>query len=324
MKKRKLGNSGLEVAPLALGTNVFGWTADEATSFQVLDAFVDAGFNLIDTADSYSRWVPGHQGGESEIIIGKWLKQSGKRNQVVIATKVGSDMGLGHPCTTKKYILEEVETSLHRLGIECIDLYQTHFDDTATPVGETLEAYAQLIKQGKVRAIGASNLSPERLQESIDYSRQHHLPRYETLQPEYNLYNRNGFEHDYAPICEREGLSVIPYFGLASGFLTGKYRSEADLGKSTRGGGITKYLNERGFRILDALDAVAQQCNTTPATVALAWLMAQPHVAAPIASATSTAQLHDLTKAAELQLDESALMQLNVASQYQAFSEAHA
>lgn len=317
MQRRKLGNSGLDVAPLALGTNVFGWTADEATSFKVLDAFVDAGFNLIDTADSYSRWVPGHQGGESETIIGKWLKQSGKRHQVVIATKVGSDMGLGHPCLTRKYILDEVETSLRRLNIDCIDLYQTHFDDVSTPAGETLEAYAQLVKQGKVRAIGASNLSPERLQESMDYSRQHNLPRYETLQPEYNLYHRKGFEHDYAPLCEREGLSVLPYYGLASGFLTGKYRSEADLGKSPRGGGMTKYMNERGFRILDTLDAIAQQYSTTPATVALAWLMAQPHVAAPIASATSTTQLHDLTKAADLKLDKAALLQLHEASQYE-------
>lgn len=289
----------------------------------MLDAFVDAGFNLIDTADSYSRWVPGHKGGESETIIGKWLKQSGKRDKVVLATKVGSDMGLGHPCLTKKYILEEVETSLQRLGVDCIDLYQSHFDDVSTPVGETLEAYAQLVKQGKVRAIGASNLSPDRLQESLDYSRSHGVPRYETLQPEYNLYHRKGFEHDYAPICEREGLSVLPYFGLASGFLTGKYRSEADLGKSQRGGGMTKYLNEHGFRILDALDAVAQQYRTTQATVALAWLMAQPHIAAPIASATSVAQLHDLTRAADLQLDEGALLQLAEASSYTTFSEAH-
>ena len=324
MKKQELGNSGVEVAPLALGTNVFGWTADEATSFQVLDAFVDAGFNLIDTADSYSRWVPGHKGGESETIIGKWLKQSGKRNQVVIATKVGSDMGIGHPCLTKKYILEEVETSLQRLGIDCIDLYQTHFDDVSTPVGETLEAYAKLVQQGKVRAIGTSNMNPDRLQESLNYSRENKLPRYETLQPEYNLYHREKFEREYAPVCEKEGLSVIPYYGLASGFLTGKYRSQADLKKSPRGAGVAKYLNERGFRILATLDAVSKQYTTTPATVALAWLMAQPHVAAPIASATTTAQLRDLIKAAELQLNPAALQQLNEASRYPAFSEAHA
>lgn len=324
MEKRKLGNSGLEVAPLALGTNVFGWTADEKTSFQVLDAFVEAGFNLIDTADSYSRWVPGHKGGESETIIGKWLRQSGKRHQVIVATKVGSDMGLGRPCLTRKYILEEVETSLRRLGIDCIDLYQTHFDDTSTPVVETMKAYAQLIQQGKVRAIGASNMSPERLQESLNFSRENSLPRYETLQPEYNLYNREKFEQEYAPICEGEALSVIPYYGLASGFLTGKYRSQKDLGKSARGGGVSKYLNDRGFRILDALDAVSKQYNTTPATVALAWLMAQPLVAASIASATSVAQLHDLTQAADLKLSNDALEQLNEASRYETFSEAHA
>lgn len=324
MEMRKLGNSGLQAAPLALGTNVFGWTINEKTSFQILDAFVDAGFNLIDTADSYSRWVPGHKGGESESIIGAWLRQSGKRNRVLIATKVGSDMGLGRPCLSKKYILEEVETSLQRLGVDCIDLYQSHFDDVETPVGETLEAFAQLIQQGKVRAIGASNLSPERLQESLDYSREHNLPRYETLQPEYNLYQREKFEQTYAPVCDREGLSVLTYFSLASGFLTGKYRSESDKGKSTRGGGMSHYFNDRGFRILDALDAVSTRYNTTQATVALAWLLAQPHVAAPIASATSVDQLQSLIQAATLKLDEAALQELNEASRYQTFSKTHA
>jgi aryl-alcohol dehydrogenase-like predicted oxidoreductase len=232
----------------------------------------------------------------------------------LIATKVGSDMGLGRPCLRKKYILEEAEASLRRLGIDCIDLYQTHFDDLETPVGETLEAYAQLVKEGKVRAIGASNLSKERLQESLDFSRQHGLPRYETLQPEYNLYSRRNFEIEYAPICRKEGLSVLSYFSLASGFLTGKYRSEADLGKSTRGSGMTKYLNERGFRILDALDDVARQYNTHPASVALAWVMAQPLIGAPIASATTTDQLNDLVEAGRLQLDAEALTRLNDAS----------
>jgi aryl-alcohol dehydrogenase-like predicted oxidoreductase len=317
MQKRKLGNSNLEVAPLAFGGNVFGWTADERRSFELLDAFVAAGFNLIDTANSYSRWVPGNSGGESETIIGKWLRKSGKRNQVVIATKVGSDMGLGRPCLRKDYVLKEAEASLQRLGVDCIDLYQTHFDDLDTPVGETLEAYAQLVKEGKVRAIGASNLSKERLQESLDFSRNHKLPRYETLQPEYNLYSRKTFEADYLPLCKKEGLSVIPYFSLASGFLTGKYRSEADLTKSARGGGMNKYLNERGFRILKALDAVAEQYHTRPATVALAWLMAQPCIAAPIASATSIPQLNELAEAAHLQLDQNALDQLNEASHYQ-------
>jgi aryl-alcohol dehydrogenase-like predicted oxidoreductase len=233
---------------------------------------------------------------------------------VLIATKVGSDMGLGKTCLSKKYILEEVETSLRRLQVDCIDLYQTHFDDVTTPVGETLEAYAQLVRQGKVRILGASNMSPERLQEALRFSRENGLPRYETYQPEYNLYSREHFEQAYAPICEKEGLSVISYFSLASGFLTGKYRSEADRGKSVRGGDIGKYLNDRGFRILAALDAVAERYNTRPATVALAWLMAQPHVAAPIASATSVAQLRELTDAARLHLDEAAMAQLNEAS----------
>ena len=314
MQKRKLGKSGLDVAPLAFGGNVFGWTVDETRSFNLLDAFVDAGFNLIDTANSYSRWVPGHKGGESETIIGNWLKQSGKREQIVLATKVGSDMGLGRPCLTRDHIFEQVDASLQRLQTDYIDLYQSHFDDVTTPVGETMEAFAQLVQQGKVRVIGASNLSKERLQESLDYSRQHNLPRYETLQPEYNLYNREKYEQTYAPICEKEGLSVISYFALASGFLTGKYRSEADLGKSARGGGMKAYLNERGYKILDALDAVAGRYNTRPATVALAWVMAQPHIAAPIASATTTQQLHELVEAANLQLDEAAITQLTEAS----------
>jgi len=315
MQKRKLGNTGIEVAPLAFGGNVFGWTADERKSFELLDAFVDRGFNLIDTANSYSRWVPGHQGGESETIIGKWLKQSGKRQQVIIATKVGSDMGSGKNLR-KDYILKEADASLQRLGVDCIDLYQTHFDDLNTPVGETLEAYAQLVNEGKVRAIGASNLSKERLQESLDFSKQHGLPKYETLQPEYNLYSRETFERDYAAICRRENLSVMPYYALASGFLTGKYRSEADQHKSARGGGMSKYLNPRGFEILKALDSVALRFDTRPATVALAWLMAQPHIAAPIASATSLQQLHELVDATQLQLDEAALAELNEASRY--------
>jgi aryl-alcohol dehydrogenase-like predicted oxidoreductase len=316
MQKRKLGNSELEAAPLAFGGNVFGWTLNETESFKLLDAFTDAGFSLIDTSDSYSRWVPGNKGGESETIIGNWLKRSGKRAQVLIATKVGSDMGLGKTCLSKKYILEEAEASLRRLQVDCIDLYQTHFDDVTTPVGETLEAYAQLVRQGKVRALGASNMSPERLQEALQFSSENGLPRYETYQPEYNLYRRENFERDYAPICEKEGLNVISYFSLASGFLTGKYRSQADQGKSVRGGDIGKYLNDRGFRILAGLDAVAERYNTRPATVALAWLMARPHIAAPIASATSVVQLRELTDAVRLQLDEAAMAQLNEASRY--------
>lgn len=316
MEKRKLGRSGLETAPLAFGGNVFGWTADEKTSFQLLDAFVGAGFNLIDTSDSYSRWAPGNVGGESETIIGNWLKRSGKRQQVVIATKVGSDMGLGQPCLTRQYILEEVEASLRRLQVDTIDLYQTHFDDPETPVGETLEAYARLIKEGKVRAIGASNLSPERLRASLRFSAEHHLPRYETFQPEYNLYNRQQYEQDYEPLCRSEGLGVICYFALASGFLTGKYRTEADLQKSPRGGDMNKHFNERGYRILAALDAIALRHQTRPAAVALAWLMARPGLTAPIASATSVEQLQDLVRAAELVLSPDDLQQLTDASRY--------
>ena len=317
MEKRNLGNSGLQVAPLAFGGNVFGWTADEKTSFALLDAFVDAGFNLIDTADNYSHWVPGNKGGESEIIIGKWLRQSGKRDQVVIATKVGGAFPGGKKDLSKAYILKAAEDSLRRLQIDTIDLYQSHWDDDVTPVSETMEAYAQLAQQGKVRMVGASNLSPERLQQSIDHSRQHSLPVYQTLQPEYNLYHRQRFEQEYLPICKKEGLGVLNYYALASGFLTGKYRTEADAAKSARGEGIVKtYLNERGLRILRALDEVAERTNTNPATVSLAWLIAQPTVVAPIASATSIDQLAELIKATSLQLSQEDLQQLNEASAY--------
>jgi aryl-alcohol dehydrogenase-like predicted oxidoreductase len=317
MEKRKFGNTGLEVAPFAFGGNVFGFTIVEQTSFKVLDAFVDEGFNLIDTSDSYSRWVPGNKGGESETIIGNWLKKSGKRNKVIIATKVGSDMGLGRPCLSKKYILEEVNTSLKRLQTEQIDLYQTHFDDLTTPVGETLEAYAQLIKEGKVKAIGASNLSPERLIESIEFSKQNNLPRYETFQPEYNLYNRSKYETDYESFCVEQGLGVISYFALASGFLTGKYRSQDDAAKSLRGDTIVqKYLNERGFKILKALDQAAGQYNATPASISLAWLLSRKSITAPIASATSVNQLKDLVQAVTLKLNADTIENLNKASAY--------
>jgi len=314
MNRRKLGNTGFDVAPLAFGGNVFGWTVDEATSFRLLDAFVDAGFNLIDTADSYSRWVTGHQGGESETIIGRWIAARGRHDDVVIATKVGSDMGLGRKCLRKDYILQAAEASLRRLQVDAIDLYQSHWDDETTPLDETLEAYATLIAQGKVRAIGASNLSADRLQQALDVSARNGLPRYLTLQPPYNLYDRATFEGPLASLCIREGIGVISYFALAAGFLTGKYRSEADFAKSARGGGMSKYLNPRGLRILAALDRVAADKHATPAAVALAWLIDRPGLTAPIASATSVEQLGGLIAATRLRLDADAVRALDQAS----------
>lgn len=314
MEKRKIGRSNLEVAPLAFGGNVFGWTADEATSFALLDRFVERGFNLIDTADVYSRWVPGHKGGESETVIGKWLKKSGKRKDVVIATKVGMDMGDGKKGLRTEYILRAVEDSLRRLQTDYIDLYQSHTDDADVPQMESLEAYAQLVKQGKVRVIGASNFSAERLQHAIKLAHTDGYPVYQCLQPEYNMYRRAEFENNLEKVCLAHGLGVIPYFSLASGFLTGKYRSEKDFGKSVRGGNMGKYLNERGMKILGALDAVAAHHNATPAQVALAWLMARPCVTAPIASATSVAQLDELMGAAELKLTGVDIARLDTAS----------
>jgi len=316
MKKRQLGRSGLQVAPLALGGNVFGWTIDEATSFRVLDGFAGAGFNLIDTADVYSRWAPGNQGGESETIVGKWAKSRGSRDKVVIATKVGGDMGQGKRDISKKYILQAVESSLRRLQTDYIDLYQSHWDDETTPVEETLEAYAELIKTGKVRVIGASNFTLTRLKASLEASARIGYPRYESIQPHYNLYERQEFERQLEPLCIELQLGVISYFSLARGFLTGKYRSERDLAQSVRGGGVKDYLNERGFRILKALDEVAEQYKTAPASVALAWLIARPSITAPISSATSTAQLDELVKAASLNLDTAAVEKLNKASEY--------
>lgn len=315
MQKKKIGNTAIEIAPWVFGGNVFGWTVDEAASHQLLDAFIDAGFNCIDTADSYSRWAPGNKGGESETIIGKWVKERGNRDRVIIATKVGADMGSGK--TLKKdYILRSAEDSLRRLQTDYIDLYQTHYDDETTPVSETLEAYAQLIQEGKVRAIGASNMSPQRLEESLQWSATHHIPRYQTLQPLYNLYSREEFEKDLERICEQYNLSVINYYALASGFLTGKYRSEADLHKSKRGGSIKKYLNERGMRILNALDTVAAQYSVTPAQVAIAWLLTRSTITAPIASATTTQQVQDITKGVQLILDAPAVELLNTASEW--------
>ncbi len=314
MKKRQLGKSSLRVSPIAFGGNVFGWTVDEKTAFQILDAFVAAGFDFIDTANSYSRWVPGNKGGESETVIGNWMKKRNNREKVVIATKVGSDMGQGYKDISGKHILAAVEDSLRRLQTDYIDLYQTHWDVETVPVEETLEAHAQLVKEGKVRWIGASNFTPERLKASLAASKKHGYPRYESLQPIYNLYDRDAFEGSLEQICLDEGLGVIGYYSLASGFLTGKYRSESDLTKSPRGNGIRKYINERGFRILAALDSVADQYHSTPASVAIAWLLARPSVTAPIASATTLAQLEDLTKAAELKLSDEAVALLNSAS----------
>lgn len=316
--KRKLGNSRLEIAPIVFGGNVFGWTADQATSFHLLDAFVAAGFNAVDTADVYSKWVPGNRGGESETIIGKWLNSSKNRQQVIIATKLASEMGPGKKGLSKGYILAAVEDSLRRLQTDYIDLYQSHIDDAATPLEETLEAYAQLMQQGKVRAIGASNYSAKRLGEALQISKKKGLPRYESLQPLYNLYDRAEFEAELAPLCLHENIGVIPYFSLASGFLTGKYRSEADLANRPRGSFVKKYLNERGFRILGALDHVAKTHGSTPTQVALAWLMAQPSITAPIASATNLDQLHELLAAAELKLDPESLEKLNQVSAYAA------
>ncbi|NBJ12387.1 aldo/keto reductase [Microvirga arsenatis] len=314
MEKRRLGRSNLTVSPLCLGGNVFGWTADEAMSFRILDAYADAGLNFVDTADVYSTWAPGNKGGESETIIGRWMKARGNRSRLVIATKVGSEMAPDRKGLSKSYIRSAVEDSLRRLQTDYIDLYQSHRDDLDTPQQETLQAYADLIREGKVRAIGASNFTAARLREALRISAENSLPRYESLQPKYNLHDRAEYEAELEPLCRQEEVGVIPYYGLASGFLTGKYRSEADFGKSVRGGRMAAYLNERGKRILSSLDAVAARKEATPAQVALAWLMARPGLTAPIASATSVEQVQDLVKATELRLDESDIAALDRAS----------
>ncbi len=314
MQQRPLGRTGYTVAPFAFGGNVFGWTADEATSFRLLDAFVGAGFNLIDTADSYSRWAPGHAGGESETIIGRWIAQRGHHHDVIVATKVGSDMGLGYKCLRRDYIVQACEQSLARLKVDAIDLYQSHWDDPTTPLDETLDAYRRLLEQGKVKAIGASNYDASRLSDAFKSTRDEGLPRYETLQPLYNLYDRDTFEGPLAELCVREQIGVIPYFALAAGFLTGKYRSAGDFDKSPRGRGMKKYMNARGEAILGALDLVATRYSATPAQIALAWLIAQPAVTAPIASATSLAQLNELIGATRIELDAEALAALGRAS----------
>ena len=311
MERHFLGNSGLEIAPLIFGGNVFGWTVDEPGAFSLLDAFQASGFNCVDTSDSYSTWVPGNRGGESETIIGKWMKLRGNRSKMVIATKVGSEIDREKKGLSKSYILRAAEDSLRRLQTDYIDLYQTHHDDPETPVEETLEAYALLVQQGKVRAIGASNLTAERLTASLEASDRKGYPRYQTMQPHYNLFERAGYEKDLEPLCLAQKLAVIPYYPLASGFLTGKYRSENDLSKSVRGTGVRKCFNQRGFRILAALDAVALRLRSTPAAVALAWLLARPGITAPIVSATSLRQWEELAAAPGIRLDSSSIELLN-------------
>lgn len=313
MEMRKLGRSDLRIAPLVLGGNVFGWTADDAASFAVLDAFVDGGFNCVDTADVYSRWAPAGAGC-SEIVLGKWFKASGKRGKVVLATKFGMDMGGDKKGLSAKYMVQAVEDSLKRLQTDYIDLYQSHRDDPETPQEETLEAFDKLVKAGKVRAIGASNFEPARLKSALDISTAKGWARYESLQPHYNLYERAGFESGLQKLCVEEEVGVIPYFSLASGFLTGKYRSEADFSKSQRGGRMGAYLNDRGRAILAALDQVSAAHKASPAQVALAWVMAQPGLTAPIASATSVLQVAELMGAADLQLTAEDLAALDKAS----------
>lgn len=313
MELRRLGRSDLKIAPLMLGTNVFGWTADEKTSFSILDAFVDAGFNAVDTADVYSRWSPAGAGA-SETVIGNWLAQGGRRDRIVLATKVGMEMGEGMKGLSAAYIETAVEASLKRLKTDYIDLYQSHRDDADTPLAETAEAYGRLVKAGKVRVVGSSNFTAERLKLAVDTAQSLGAPRYQSEQPLYNLYDRAGFEGALQKLCIDEEIGVIPFYGLASGFLTGKYRSEADLSKSPRGGGAKKYMTDRGMRILAALDEVAGGHGATPAQVALAWVMAQPGLTAPIASATSVAQLQELMGAAELSLSAEDLKALDVAS----------
>ena len=315
MEKRGLGKSGINVSPLALGGNVFGWTIDEATSFNILDGFTDAGFNLIDTADVYSRWKRGNEGGESETIIGKWIKSRNNRDKVVIATKVGMELADGKGLA-KARIFKCVENSLQRLQTDYIDLYQSHKDDPDTPQEETLDAYAQLVKQGKVRAIGASNYSAARLGEALEISKQKGSPAYISLQPQYNLYDREVYEQELEPFCLEHGLGVITYFSLASGFLTGKYRTAEDYRKSVRGQGMKRFMNDRGLKILAALDEVSARLNVTLSQVALAWLIARKSVTGPIVSATSIEQLNDILKATDIKLDVALIDKLNKASEW--------
>ena len=316
MQLRNLGRSGLRVAPLCLGGNVFGWTADEAASFAVLDALIDAGLNFVDTADVYSVWVPGHRGGESETVIGNWLQRRRRRDDIVIATKVGMQMAPDRKGLSAAYITQSVEDSLRRLQTDHIDLYFSHSDDSTVPLEETLGAYQKLIAAGKIRSIGASNYTAGRFAQALEVSRKSGLPRYEVLQPLYNLYARSDYETELEPLCVKEHIGVVTYFALASGFLTGKYRTAADAAKSARGKGIVeKYLNARGLKILAALDDVAERRRSSQASVALAWQIARPSITAPIASATSVEQLSELVAATRLDLDKSDIEQLNAASE---------
>jgi aryl-alcohol dehydrogenase-like predicted oxidoreductase len=315
MQKRKLGNTNLIVAPVAFGGNVLGWTANEKTSYDILDAFTAAGFNLIDTADVYSRWGGG-VGGESETIIGKWTKKHNNRDKIIIASKGGMDMGQGKTDVSKQYLIKACEDSLKRLQTDHIDLYQTHKDDESVPVEEALEAYAQLIKEGKILYVGASNFIPARFSAALESSKKNNLPRYETLQPLYNLCEREVFEKELEPLCVKNGIAVLNYFALGVGFLTGKYRSKDDLSKSVRGDRVEKYLNPKGLGILKALDEVAAQHKSTCASVAIAWLLHRPSVTAPIASATSLQQLDSLIKSVEIKLTETDLALLNEASKW--------
>jgi aryl-alcohol dehydrogenase-like predicted oxidoreductase len=314
MEKRKLGKSSIEVAPLTFGCNVFGWTVDQAMSFKLLDGFLVAGFNFIDTADIYASWVPGNKGGESETIIGNWLKARGGRDKVVIATKLGIEMGPGKKGLSRAYMMRAVEDSLRRLQTDHIDLYQSHRDDPDTPIEETLAAYQELIQQGKVRVIGASNFSAPRLAASLETSARLGLPRYETLQPPYNLVDRGEFEGELEALCLKQTVGVIGYYSLASGFLTGKYRSAADTASRARGSSAAKYMNEKGFRTLAALDAVAKAHHAKPGQIALAWLIARPSVTAPIVSATTMDQLAEMVKAPEIKLTPAEIAQIDVAS----------
>lgn len=313
MEKRKIKNTDLSIAPINFGGNVFGWTLDEKQSFDILDKFVDSGFNFIDTADTYSWWVNG-KGGQSEEIIGKWLKSRGNRNDLVIATKVGSETKEHGFDISKKHILKSVDESLQRLQVDHIDLYYTHFDDNKTPVEETLAAYDEIVKTGKVRYIAASNVSQERLKESFEVAEKNNFPKYVALQPHYNLVERESFEKNYAPLVKEFDLSVFPYWSLAAGFLTGKYRDEADFSKSQRGEGVRKYLNPKGLEVLKALDEISAKYDSKPATVALAWLLANPLITAPIVSATSESQLETLFTAPKLQLSSDDIELLNEAS----------
>ena len=314
MEKRQLGESSLHVTPITFCSNVFGWTADEKTSFALMDGFVGAGFNFIDTADAYSRWHPGNSGGESETIIGNWLKARGGRDKVIIATKLGTEMAPGKKGLSRQYMLQAVEDSLRRLQTDYIDLYQSHRDDPDTPIEETLSAYAELIKAGKVREIGASNFSADRLAESLKISTEKGLPRYQSLQPLYSLVERGEFEGALEDLCLREKVGVIGFYSLASGFLTGKYRSQADTVGRARGSRVEKYMNDYGFGVVAALDDVSKRYNAKPVQIALAWLIARPSMTAPIASATNLDQLAELLKAAEISLDAAAIQQIDAAS----------